>query len=89
MFDIFGVASSKLIDSGRSDLVLTFDKIQKLKFDCEFNGEIVQSSPSQICNTWKHASLICYKIGQVLISRASIVELIDFTRKLVEDTYKK
>ena len=83
-------------------LVPIFRKIQMLTFDGEIRGELVQVPPSQIWNAVKHDSLLaivvteshyklkdCYKIGEVLISRSSVVKIIDLTIRLVEETYKK
>jgi hypothetical protein len=98
----FSVTESQILDSGRTDLVLFFKKIQMLKFEGEFNVDPVQISPNQVWNAFKHASIVlgittenhhklkdCYKIGDVLISRASVLKLVDLTRKLVGETYKK
>jgi hypothetical protein len=82
----FSVTESQILDSGRTDLVPFFKKIQMLKFKGEFNGDPVQISPNQVWNAFKHASLLgittenhhklkgCYKIGDVLISRASVLK---------------
>ena len=97
----FSVTESQIVLSGRSELVPIFRKIQMLTFDGELRGELVQVPPSQIWNAVKHASLLaivteshyklkdCYKIGEVLISRSSVVKIIDLTKRLVEETYKK
>ena len=53
----FSVTESQILDSGRTDLVPLFKKIQMLKFEGEFNGDPVQISPNQVGNAFKHASL--------------------------------